>query len=88
MVTQAQLNDGLEKLRCDLTTVINESIQSVKDTLINLNDDDKKNLGLATSTEKIYLNEHLSPYNTKLAFYCRRLKKTGSLTECQQKRGY
>ena len=41
----------------------------------NLNDDDKKELGLPTRTEKIYLNEHLSPYNAKLAFYCRRLKK-------------
>ena len=35
MVTQAQLNDGLEKLRMDLTAIINESIQSVKDTVIS-----------------------------------------------------
>ena len=34
MVTQAQLNEGLEKLRSDLTTIINESILSVKDALI------------------------------------------------------
>ena len=35
MVTQTQLNDGLEKLRNDLTMLINESIQSVKDTIIS-----------------------------------------------------
>ena len=35
MVTQTQLNDGLEKLRTDLTMLINESIQSVKDTIIS-----------------------------------------------------
>ena len=34
MVTQAQLTEGLEKLRTDLTHLITESIQSIKDTVI------------------------------------------------------
>ena len=197
MVTQTQLNDGLEKLRNDLTTLINESIQSVKDTIIanltkankdlfdkiklledkvvsleselqasnqynrqnnllisgipedvqhenleaisigiinkccsaivvspeevqgchrisqknidvvcrlvnkkyvektlqnrvkmnNLSNDDKTNLGLPASTEKIFLNEHLSPYTSKLAFYCRRLKKNDLINRMSTKKG-
>ena len=197
MVTQAQLNDGLEKLRIDLTAIINESIQSVKDTVISnltkankdlfekvqvleekvvsletelqasnqynrqsnllisgipedvpheslekisidiinkccsaivispeevqgchriskknkdvvcrlvnkkyveqtlenrakmnsLTEEDKNSLGLPNSTGKIFLNEHLSPYNAKLAFYCRRLKKNGLIHRMSTKKG-
>ena len=35
MVNQQQFNDGLEKLRTDLTTLINDSLQSIKDTIIS-----------------------------------------------------
>ena len=197
MVTQAQLNEGLEKLRTDLTTIINESILSVKDALIlnlteanknmsakiqaledkvvnletqlqanlqynrqnnilisgipaevehealenisigiinkccsgvvvsaddvqgchrlspknpdvvcrvvnkkyvektlanrikinNLSDDDKTLLGLPTRTDEIFLNEHLSPFNAKLAFYCRRLKKNNFINRMSTKKG-
>ena len=38
----------------------------------NLN---KQDLGLPESTQGIYLNEHLTPQNAKLSFYCRKLKK-------------
>ena len=41
--------------------------------LNNLTDQVKGELALPPATSKIYLNVHLTPYNSKLAFYCRRL---------------
>ena len=197
MVTQAQFTEGLEKLRNDLTVLLNESIQSIKDTVISnltkankdlyskiqvleakvvsletdlqasmqynrqnnllisgipeevpheslenisigiinkccsaivvspeevqgchrisrknkdvvcrlvskkyvektlengvkirdLSDGEKTEIGLPTSTATIFLNEHLSPYNSKLAFYCRRLKKNKFINRMSTKKG-
>ena len=53
----------------------------------NLSDDDKTLLGLPTRTDKIFLNEHLSPFNAKLAFYCRRLKKNNFINRMSTKKG-
>ena len=53
----------------------------------NLKDEDKTSLGLPSSTVAIYLNEHLSPYNAKLAFYCRRLRKNNLINNMSTKKG-
>ena len=37
---------------------------------------DKRRAGLPDSTGELYINTHLTPYNSKLAYHCRQLKKT------------
>ena len=55
--------------------------------LSKLSNQDKVDLKLPISTDKIYLNVHLTPYNAKLAFYCRRLKKNGFITKMSTNKG-
>ena len=55
--------------------------------LKDLSEGDKTELGVPANTGNIFLNEHLSPYNAKLAFYCRRLKKNNFINRMSTKKG-
>ena len=44
-------------------------------------------VGLPENADKIFLNEHLTPFNAKLAFYSRRLKKNGHIANFSTKKG-
>ena len=61
-----------------------EQALSNRGKLKNLNPAD---IDLPPSTGGIYLNEHLTPYFSKLAFYCRRLKKKNCIKKCPQIKG-
>ena len=56
------------------------------DNRMQINHCSKDDLGLLPNTGKIYLNVHLTPYFSKLAFYCRKLKKNRFIHEISTKR--
>ena len=48
---------------------------------------DKNNAGLPSSTGDIYINTHLTPYNAKLAYHCRQLKRDGYVKKISTRKG-
>ena len=58
--------------------------RAVEDTLRNwkkLTKYDPAILGLPTPAPKLYVNSHLSPYHSTIAYYCRKLKRS-KVTSC------
>ena len=51
-----------------------------------LKDINKEELGLSPNSS-LFINEHLTPFNSKLAFYCRRLKKKSLIKWTKSQKG-
>ena len=47
----------------------------------------KTAVGLPRGTGQIYLNTHLTPYNSKLAYFCRQLKKKKKVSKINIRKG-
>ena len=64
--------------------------RAVEDTLRNwkkLQKFDHKKLGLPASTTELYVNPHLSPYRSKIAYHCRQLKKNKRIKKLSTHKG-
>ena len=48
---------------------------------------DKKKAGLPDGTGEIYISAHLTPYNAKLAYHCRQLRRKKLLDKISTKKG-
>ena len=62
-------------------------VEKTLDNRMQINHCSKDDLGLPPNTGKIYLNVHLTSYFSKLAFYCRKLKKNRFIHEISTMRG-
>ena len=64
--------------------------RAVEDTLRNgkkLLKYDPSKLGLPTPAPKLYVNPHLSPYRSKIAYYCRKLKRENRIEKMSTYKG-
>ena len=52
-----------------------------------IKDLDRKKAGLPDATGDIYISSHLTPYNAKLAYHCRQLKRKKLLNKISTKKG-
>ena len=64
-----------------------KDVEKTLENRMQINNYSKGDLGLPPKTGKIYLNVHLTSYFSKLAFYCRKLKKNKFVNEISTKRG-
>ena len=92
---------GLNKLKIEIEVLTNSinKINAVVCKLVNREDAEeavrncsrlkefnKEELGLSPNSS-IFINEHLTPFNSKLGFYCRRLKKKSLVKQTKSQKG-
>ena len=64
--------------------------RAVEDTLRNwkkLTKYDLAKLGLTTPAPELYVNWHLSPYRSTIAYYCRKLKRANKIEKMSTRKG-
>ena len=64
-----------------------EDVEEVLANANKLNNIDKTSVGLTSETAKIYVNVHLTPHNSKLAFHCRKLKRENKIKKISTRKG-